>query len=173
MILKCNVIGHYNENPIYVVIGFFLTIFIIVLASRERIRKRKYPEKYYSKVVDENYIQEKDVLGLDKTYINCNEPDFKTANKSKLKYVIFIFLFILGLLMMLLGTQKREGAYGGSVSGGNIHHPNDKNDWSYNPFNWFYSNENIQIVDTLFPPVFQEKDLYKKTKELQDSVNPK
>jgi|GEM_PF-2902899 len=156
-------------NDFAAFLGFILMLTTIVLANRERIRKKKNPKKYSSKNNEEKYIQEKDILGLDKTYIDYNEPGFKPANKSKLKYVAFIILFVLGLLLMLLNTSKRQGAFGGSVSGGNIHHPDDKKDWSYNPLDWFYSNDDV-IKDTLFPPAFQEKNVFKNS-ENQDIKN--
>ena len=156
--------GHTYGNELAAFLGFVLIITTVVLAIRERIRKKKNPKKYSSKNADENYLLEKDVLGLDKTYVDYNEPGFKPANKSKLKYAAFIILFVLGLLLMLLSTSKRQGAYGGSVGRGVIHHPDDKNGWSYNLFNWFYSNDDV-IKDTLFPPTFQEKDVFKNSNE--------
>jgi uncharacterized membrane protein len=103
----------YNcPNPTYAFFGFILMIIIITLVIRKKLRKPKQSTviENINEEFESLYI-EKDVLGLDKTYTNYNEPTYKIADKSKFKLIIFTILFLLGLFLAIVFTPKKYGSY--------------------------------------------------------------
>ena len=99
----------YNPYAGFEIIGFILVILMVVLIIRQ---KRKAPKEIIPEEVAEpveSFHTEKDVFGLDKVSVNHNEPNYKPANKAKLKYVVYIILILVGLMMIVLSTNKKYG----------------------------------------------------------------
>ena len=154
---------YWYEDPIYSLFGFILMIVIVILAIKEKIRKKKQVDKtVLDNEIPISYV-EKDVLGFDKTYINYSEPSYKPADKSKFKFIVFIALFIIGLFFVVIYSPIRYGPYKGSTTGtGHIHHPEDRSlNNFYGPFYWNYyyeePNEKNKL-DTSF--VFKPKNIF-------------
>ena len=136
-ILLLSIVYNYH-NPTFALFGFILMIIIIVLAIREKIRKPKQSDVESVNIEKpESLYLEKDVLGLNKTYINYNEPTYKSADKSKLKFITFIVIFLIGLFLLIAFTPIKHSPYKGSTSRGVIHHPDDNLPNYFNYFGWF------------------------------------
>ncbi|MBL4593388.1 MAG: hypothetical protein JKX68_06180 [Flavobacteriales bacterium] len=161
-ILLLSIVYNYH-NPIYALFGFILMIVIIVLAIREKLLKPKQSNiKSIYEDPESSYL-EKDVLGLDKTYINHKEPTYKSADKSKLKFITFIVLFFIGLFLLIAFTPIRYPAYKGSSSGGVIHHPDDNLSNYFHYLGWFdyYDSQEPKKKNHLDPLlIFKSKNIF-------------
>ena len=167
---------YYGPNPIWALFGFILMIFIIVLAIREKLRKTKFSnESKVDEQVNSPYV-EKDVLGLDKTYINYNEPTYKSADKSKLKFIMFIIIFFIGLLLMIAFTPIRYGAYKGTSGGAwdYIHHPDDRSgDYFFGRFYWDYYPQKSREWNRLDSAlIFKPKNIFEKEEKAIGNETP-
>ncbi len=102
--------GYYSyPDPILAFCGLLLMILMIILIIRQ---KRGKPEEVLSDEVTEHvesFYIEKDVFLMDKKVPNHREANYKTADKSKFIFIVFVFLFLVGFLLVLTHTPKKYG----------------------------------------------------------------
>ena len=97
-----------NTSELYVLIGIILMILMVVLVIRQKKRDSALKEKSKEIIENDNLYVEKDVLMMDKPFINVNEPGYKPADKSKFAIILFIVLFLIGLFLFIIGTYQKN-----------------------------------------------------------------
>lgn len=170
--LLLSIVYNYH-NPTYALFGFVLMIVIIVLAIREKLLKPKQSNKESIYQEKENSDIEKDVLGLDKTYTNHNESTYKTADKSKFKFIMFIVIFFIGLFLLIAFTPIKYSAYKGSSGGGVIHHPDDnqrgRGRYHY-IFDWYYYPQEPQEMNHLDSSlIYKPNNMFEDKADVKDN----
>ncbi|MCB0400739.1 MAG: hypothetical protein KDD41_01530 [Flavobacteriales bacterium] len=98
-----------------------MMLIIIVLAIRERARKKENPEKYHTLETTEDVFTEKDVLMMDKKILTPPDDGYRHADKSKFSYIIFILIFLIGLALVLIFSPFKDRPENGvNVGGGSV-----------------------------------------------------
>jgi branched-subunit amino acid permease len=128
MKLFLNVYGGDPSDPLFQFFGLILIVTMIILTIRLRKKeknKTNEDQESFLEGFSELYL-EKDILGNERTFINPREHNYKPADKTKLKYIVYISLIVVGLLMIIMNTLTKKGPFRAGVSRGVIHHPDVK-----------------------------------------------